>query len=71
MLFIYLGPTILAPSAPIGIFVFRNCATVAKKESRVKSCNAPIFFVCASAPQLPLNAFLNPFSTMRFLKILE
>ena len=64
-----LGPTIFAPSAAIGVFVLRNCATVEKNDNLERSCKAPGRFVCASAPQSPLNALLNPSSVIRLLKI--
>ena len=61
------GPTTLAVES-IGKLIFRKWEINVYQLNRFKSCTAPIRFVCASEPQFPLNAFLNPCSTILSLK---
>ena len=58
------GPTTFT-LASNGRFVLRKWLSAELKDKRFKSCTTPTRFVCSLSPQLPLNAFLNPASTMR------
>ena len=49
----------------IGKFILRNPEINELYESRLASWTTPIFLVCSTEPQFPLNAFLNPDSTTR------
>ena len=61
------GPIILALESK-GKFTLRKWDKKELYDSRFKSWTISGRFVCSSAPQLPLNAFLNPFSKTRSLK---
>ena len=61
------GPTTFALES-IGKLIFLKCDIKVYQLKRFKSWTAPRRFVWASEPQLPLNAFLNPCSTILSLK---
>ena len=62
-----LGPITFALESN-GKFTFLSWDMKELNERRLRSCTRPSFFVCSVAPQFPLNAFLNPFSSILSLK---
>ena len=61
------GPTTLA-LASRGKFIFLKCAIKELYDKRFNGWTNPTRLVCVSAPQFPLNPFLNPSSTILSLK---
>jgi hypothetical protein len=55
------GPTILAVGSK-GKLILRKWEIYVNHDNRFKSCTNPNLLVFTSAPQLPLNPFLNPSS---------
>ena len=62
-----LGPIILAVESN-GKLIFLRCDKNELNDKRFKSCITSGLLVCCSAPQLPLNAFLKPSSSILSLK---